>query len=50
MIELITTHLDNDFLSFLSSLFGLVPAGVLLAVMGWLVSYLVYGLLALFKK
>ena len=50
MIELLATYYDQSFVDFLASLFGAVPAGVLLAVIGWLVSYLVYAAISLFKR
>lgn len=36
-------YLDQGLLDFVVSLFGLVPAGILLALCVWLVSYLVYA-------
>lgn len=49
MDALITTYLDLDYLSFVTSLFAAFSVGVLLAVIAWLVSYLVFVCLRFFK-
>lgn len=50
MIAVLETYIDQGFLDFLAQLFGAAPAGVLLAVIAWLISYLVYAAFSLFKK
>lgn len=50
MIDFFNTYQSEEFLSFLISLSPLFVVGVLLAVIAWIASYLIYAAFALFKK
>lgn len=40
---LIEKYFNQQIIDFLASIFGLFPAGILLAVLGWLISITIYA-------
>lgn len=48
-MEMFATYLNQDFVSYAVSFLGFFPAGILLGALAWMVGYLVFALLRLFK-